>query len=333
LAKQFKLVCTDKLSNKMKMLIRKNVSEKNIEVFFCDNNGDTETHIGTADVLITFTNGISKEWIEQAESCRFIQKLGAGVNNIDIVEASRKGIAISNTRGLNARSVAEHTVLLMLALYKHLITAHNYIVQHGIWLKTGLRDFSYELTNKKIGLIGLGNIGREVVKLLKGFQCEIVYFDVNRISEEEERELGIQYTDVDTLLEISDVISLHVPLTKDTHHFINENKLGMMKSTALLINTCRGGVVDEEALYQVLKEKKILGAGFDVFEHEPIDQNHRFVSLDNVVITPHIGGGTVEAMEKVIEKACSNINYFLSKGYYLDETDVVNLEEIKEIEV
>lgn len=319
----------DKLSDKMKDLIRKNLHET-IEVFFCENNTDIEKHIETANVLVTFTNGISKEWIGKAESCKFIQKLGSGVNNIDIEEASRKGIPISNTRGLNARSVAEHTVLLMLALYKHLITAHNNIVQQGIWLKTGLRDFSYQLTNKKVGLIGLGNIGREVIKLLKGFECEIFYFDVIRLPEEKEKQYGIQYTDMGTLLQNSDVISLHVPLTKDTYHFINENELEMMKSTAILINTCRGGVVDEGALYQVLKEKKILGAGFDVFEQEPIDLNHRFVPLNNVVLTPHIGGGTVEAMEKVIEKACSNINYFLSQGRFLDRTDIVNLKEIEE---
>jgi phosphoglycerate dehydrogenase-like enzyme len=332
LTKQFKLVCMDKLSSKMKMLILKNVSD-NIKVFFCESKEDTETHIGTADVLITFTHGISKEWIEQAESCKFIQKLGAGVNNIDIMGASKKGIPISNTRGLNARSVAEHAVLMMLALYKHLITAHNNIVQQGIWLKTGLRDFSYELTNKKVGLIGVGNIGREVVKLLKGFGCEIFYYDVNRLSTEEESQLEIQYTDVDTLIESADVITLHVPLNKDTYHLINADNLGKMKSNAILINTCRGGVVDEEALYHVLTNRKILGAGFDVFEQEPIDSTHRFTPLDNVVLTPHIGGGTVEAMEKVIEKACNNINFFLSQGYYLDETDVVNLTEIKKIGV
>lgn len=326
-----KVVCMDPLSDQMKLLIRKNLPQ-NIEVVFCENDKERKLHIKSAEVLVTFTNGVSKGWITQAKSCKYIQKLGAGVNNIDIQEASRNGIFVSNTRGLNSRSVAEHAVLLMLAVYKHLITAHHNIAFKGNWLKTGLRDSSYQLTKKKVGLIGMGDIGREVVKILEGFECDLLYYDIARQLPENENKLNIKYMDLDSLLQHSDVVSLHVPLTEGTYHLIDSHKLKLMKSEAVLINTCRGGVVDEEALYQALQEKRILGAGLDVFEYEPIDQNHRLASLSNVALTPHIGGGTREAMETVIEKACSNIHYFLTRDTFLDSGDIVNLGEIKKAE-
>lgn len=320
----------DKLSEKMKTLIENNLPD-NITVVFCETDEEREAHIGSADALVTFTEGVSKKWIEKAKVCNIIQKLGAGVNNIDIGEASRRGIAVSNARGMNSRSVAEHAVLLMLSIFKQLIPAHNGIVLSGSWLKTDLRDSSYQLTRKKVGLIGLGEIGREVAKILTGFECEISYFDIYRLNHENEERLGIQYMQLKDLIKHSDVISLHVPLTQETHHLINHEYLNLMKSTAILINTCRGGVIDEEALYEALKTNIILGAGLDVFEQEPIDQNHRLASLNNVVLTPHIGGGTVEAMEAVIAKSMKNISHYLTYHTFYDEQDIINLSEVKQV--
>ncbi|MCP8615666.1 2-hydroxyacid dehydrogenase [Salirhabdus salicampi] len=321
------ILVMDPLSPKMEQFIRQNLPD-HYEIIFCNEEKDRNEYISMADVLVTFTQGISKDWLERAERCQFIQKLGAGVNNIDINGANTRAIPVANTSGLNATAVAELTITLMLASLRHVITAHNQITNEGVWLKTGLRDFSYQLTGKNVGLIGLGNIGRKVAQLTKGFDCNILYYDTRRLSFKEEETLQVNYCSLDRLLTESDVVSLHVPRIKETYHLINEERLNLMKPTSVLINTCRGGVVDEEALYEALYSKKILAAGLDVFEKEPINQGHNLASLPNVILTPHFGGGTVEAMELVASKACKNIVAYVEQGKFADEKDIVNLDSI-----
>jgi phosphoglycerate dehydrogenase-like enzyme len=322
-----KVLIMDKISERMESLCRGYLGEQS-ELVFCKDDSDREKHISSANVLVTFTEGVSREWLEKAESCVLIQKLGAGVNNIDIEGATNRNIQVSNTVGLNATSVAEHSVLLMAATLKHLVTAHNKIVQEGIWLKTGLRDRSYELSYKKVGLVGFGNIGRQVKRILSGYGCEVFYYDIYRLPPEEEKALGVKYMEIDQLIEEADIVSLHVPLNKHTYHLLNEDRLRRMKKTAVLINTCRGGVVDEKALYEVLSSGHLTGAGLDVFESEPITNEHLLASLPNVILTPHIGGGTKEAMEAVIQKACENINSVLHDGIVTNEDSVVNRKEL-----
>lgn len=319
-----KIMVFDQISLKMQTMLRNKLGS-DFEIVFCENDANRETHISTADALITFTRGISKDLIEKADKCKIIQKLGAGVNNIEVDAASKKGIPVCNTQGQNARAVAEHAVMLMLAVYKQLIKAHNGIVREGNWLKTNLRDHSYQLSHKKVGLIGLGHIGKEVSQILQGFQCDMRYFDVYRLPKEQETDFNVSFMELDQLLRSCDIISLHAPLTDQTYRLIDENKLLLMQVNSILINTSRGGLIDEKMLYLFLKEKKLLGAGLDVFEEEPIDLKHPLKTLDNVVLTPHIGGGTVEAMENVIEQACRNINQFLLFRSFYDKGDVVNL--------
>jgi phosphoglycerate dehydrogenase-like enzyme len=322
-----RVVSLDKISDRMKSLIRSKL-HSDFEIVFCENDHDVQNHISSANVLITFTRGISKEWMEQAETCRFIQKLGAGVNNVDLETASNRGIPVSITKGGNARSVAEHAVILMMMVFKQINIAHNEIVNKGSWLKTELRDRSYELSHKKVGLVGFGAIGKEVAKLLQGFDCDIRYFDVYRLTDEQQIQNNVRFMELDQLLAESDVVSLHTPLNEQTYHLINEHKLKLMKPTSILINTCRGGIVDEEALYRCLLNQQILAAGLDVFEKEPIDLGHPFTMLTNIVLTPHIGGGNVEAMHNVVDKACRNINHFHQHGSFYDEMDIVNLSAL-----
>ncbi len=303
----------------------------NHQIFFCQTKSDYKKFISSAQVLITFTYGIPKEVLAEAKECIFIQKLGAGVNNIDIEGASKRNIPVANTPGLNATSVAEHTVSLITATYKHIVTAHNEIVQHGKWLKTELRDDSYELFYKKVGLVGFGNIGRIVRRILKGYECDVYYYDVFRLSSDEEKKLGIKYVNLDQLLEIVDVVSLHVPLSDHTYHLMDRNRLLKMKETAVLINTCRGGVIDENALYEVVKSGHLTGVGLDVLESEPISKENKLVELPNVIITPHIGGGTVEAMEAVVKQACENINAVLDSGVVMQEHTVVNAMDLTKV--
>jgi len=230
--------------------------------------------------------------------------------------------------GKNSRSVAEYAVMLMLVVYKRIIIAHNKLVNEGYWGKTVLRDNCYELSHKKVGLIGLGNIGRQVVRVLMGFECEIAYYDVSRLTREDEIRLGVTFVDLDTLIKVSDVISLHAPLNKQTRHLINEKYLNAMKPNCILINTSRGGLIDEKALVKVLKSGHLLGVGLDVYETEPIGFDHPLSKIERVVLSPHNGGGTNEAIEAVVRDSCEIMNSILKYGKILDKNRIVNLEDL-----
>lgn len=323
-----KVVSLDTLSERTREMILSNLNS-DIEVVFFDSYEESVAELNSADVLVTFTRGIPKSVIDNATSCRLIQKLGAGVNNIDIKAASERGIPVCNIKGGNSRAVAEHTILLMMALYRQIIVAHNEIVKEDKWLKTELRDNSFQLSYKKVGLIGFGAIGRSVSKILQGFGCDVRYFDLYRLSEDEERTLQVQFVGLEELISSSDVISLHIPLTEETYHLIDSDALSKMKNTVVIVNTCRGGVIDEEALYAHLKNGRMLGAGLDVFETEPVPAGHPLKTLNNVVLTPHFAGGTVEAIDAVTGRACANINHFLVHGSLPNPLDVVNLVELQ----
>jgi len=323
-----KVLVVDKISPKTRLLSRKYLTPE-AEIFFYDKDSDVEEHIATADVLITSTKGVSKELLARAPKCIMIQKYGAGVNNIAIGEATKRGIPVGYSGGgQNSRSVAEYAVMLMLAVCKHITTAHGKLVGEGLWLKAVLRDTCYELSYKKVGIIGLGNIGRQVVALLRGFQCEISYYDVFHLPAEQEEKLGVRFAGLDALLRESDVVSLHAPLTDQTRHLMNEERLRTMKPTAILINTSRGSLVDEKALVRVLESGHLLGAGIDVYETEPIDQHHPLAKIERVVLSPHNGGGTNEAIEAVVRDACQNINSILIEGRIANEKAIVNMKEL-----
>ncbi|MGA2991635.1 MAG: 2-hydroxyacid dehydrogenase [Candidatus Korobacteraceae bacterium] len=323
-----KVLVVDRISEKTKLLSRRYITSE-AEIFFSDdNNAQRDLHVPTADVLITHTKGVSKEMLAKAERCVFIQKYGAGVNNIAIAEASQRGIPVGYAVGQNARSVAEYAVMLMLAVYKHLTTAHGKLVNEGLWLKAVLRDTCYELSGKKVGIIGLGNIGRQVARLLRGFECKVAYNDLYHMPEQEQN-LGVTFMALDTLIRESDVVTLHVPLTELTNHMINKERLLAMKPTAVLINTSRGAVVDEKALVEVLQSGHLLGAGLDVYEAEPIDQNHPLAKIERVILSPHTAGGTNESMEAVVRESSRNINSMLTEGRVVDEKSIVNWQELK----
>jgi len=299
------------------------------EIIFYEQEGDREKHIATADILVAYNVNLTKDWIEKADKCRLTQRLGVGVNAVDIPAASRRGIPIAITAGKNARSVAEHAVMLMLAVYKNVTMAHINLVQQGKWLKNILRDRSYELSHKEVGIVGLGNIGREVAQLLQSFACELSYYDVVRAPAEVEKALNLRYSDLDSLLQQSDVVTIHAPATPETIHLINEKRLRSMKPNAILINCSRGELIDEVALVKVLQSGQLLGAGLDVFETEPMPADHPLTKLENVVLTPHTAGGTVEAVEAVIQDACENINCMLKDGTVANEKSIVNWNDVK----
>lgn len=233
--------------------------------------------------------------IEQLKSLKAISKYGVGMDNIALDKAAEMGIKVKNAIGTNNISVAEMTIALMFALARR-IPQNSDFVKGGGWNRIG----GFELTGKKLGLVGGGMIGREVAKRACGLEMQVSIYDPYFSDEGFLRQYGINRSDtLELLLEESDIVSLHVPATADTKQMINKNSLGRMKSSAILINTARGELVDEQALYDALVSGRIAGAAQDVFSSEPPAKDEKLLKLDNFILTPHIGALTGEAGEKM----------------------------------
>ncbi len=242
-------------------------------------------------VIVRGRTKLTKELIEKADNCKIIARVGVGLDNIDEDAAKAKNIRVINAVEGAMTAVAELVLGLMLSLARQ-IPRGDRAIRNGEWLKKELKGT--ELKGKYLGLIGCGNIGKRLGRLAKGLNMNIIGYDVIPIDEEFSKDVGLMKADLDTLLQSSDYISLHVPLLDSTHHMINEEKLSLMKNNAKIINTSRGGVIDENALYEALKNSKLGGAALDVFENEPAT-NSKLATLDNVILTPHIGAQTKEA--------------------------------------
>ena len=258
-----------------------------------------------------------------------------GFDHIDVEAATKRGVYVTHTPGVLTDAVAEFTVGLLLAITRRILEADQ-IIRKGEWNKPWNPFFltGPELKGKTLGIVGFGRIGRAVAKKVKGFEMNLIYYDVYR-NEQAEKELGVKYVDLETLLKESDFVSLHVPLTKDTYHMIGEKELKMMKPTAYLINTARGAVVDTEALVKALKEKWIAGAALDVFEQEPLPPGHPLTKLDNVILAPHIASATNEARARMAELAAKNLVAVL-RGEMppaLVNKDVVKVRPLSEVKV
>lgn len=248
--------------------------------------------IGNFDIVIVRSRTkLTKDLIEKANKCKIIARVGVGLDNIDVDAAKTKGIRVINAVEGAMNAVAELVLGLMLSLAREIPRADREI-RNGNWLKKEL--MGTELSSKYLGIVGLGNIGKKLAKHARALNMNIIGYDVIPIPDDFTHEVGLIKTDLDTLLSSADYISFHVPLTNDTHHFVNVQRLAKMKKTAYLINTSRGEIIDEEALYAALKEGKIAGAALDVFEKEPAIGN-KLATLPNVICTPHIGAQTKEA--------------------------------------
>lgn len=304
---------------------RKNLTENlpvGFELVFAEASTEEKAiaAVGDADFVLVGAAYVPAKVVEAATRAKLIQKIGEGTDRIDVATAASRGIPVAKTSGTNSTSVAEMTTLMILAALRWLPRAHNSVLA-GQWLKTELRKGSYELSHRQVGIIGLGKIGKIVARQVQGFEASAVYYDVIRQPEAEEDRLGIRFLPLDELLRTSDVVTLHVPATPSTRGLIGARELALMKPTAILVNTCRGVVVDEEALVKALKERRIRGAGIDVFAKEPPGPNHPFYSLDNVVLAPHIGGGTEDADIAGARHAYANI-VKVSKGEPIDPADL-----------
>jgi len=245
-------------------------------------------------VIVRSQTKLDAEILGEAERLRFIGRAGVGVDNINIEKATKKGIVVMNAPGANAISTCEHTFALMLSLARKIPPA-NSSLKNREWKRTQFKGV--ELYNKTLGIIGLGRIGKEVAKRALSFGMKVLAYDPF-IPSEIATSLGVKLTDLEELLKKSDFVTIHTPLTEETKNLISFKELEIMKSSAFIINCARGGIVNEEALYQALKEKKIAGAALDVFSKEP-PFDLPLLELDNVVVTPHLGATTFEAQVNV----------------------------------
>jgi phosphoglycerate dehydrogenase-like enzyme len=249
--------------------------------------GDAEYYLGLA-------RRMGGEFFRSAPNLKLVQLLSAGYDHVDVEAARKANVPVSNNGGANALAVAEHTIMLILAVLKRVVQFHNSVAA-GKWRVGNPADVRvYELANRTLGIVGLGNIGKKVARRARAFETKVQYYDIRRLSEADEDALGVRFVLFDELLRTSDIVSLHVPLDDSTRNMLDARALSLMKREAIIVNTCRGPVIDETALYDALKNNRIAGAGLDVMVEEPPKENHPLFTLPNVTLTPHSAGPTWE---------------------------------------
>lgn len=285
-----------------------------------------ETEIKDIEGLFCLlTEDIDADLLDKAEQLKVISNMAVGYNNIDIDAAAKKGIAVTNTPGVLTETTADLTFSLLMATARRVVEAEQFL-REGKWktwspmLLTG-----QDIYGSTLGIVGLGRIGEALARRARGFNMKVIYHNRNP-KPEAEKELGIEYTDFNELLKVSDFICILTAYTPETKNLIHKEQFSLMKESAILINTARGGIVNEEALYEAIKNKQIWGAGLDVFEEEPISLNHPILKLPNVVTTPHIGSASIKTRLMMASLASENLIKVLQRG----QTDnIVNPDYIK----
>ena len=258
-------------------------------------HGTPEFTAALADAvcLVGFGDGTMNDaFYQSAPNLKLVQLLSAGYDRCDIEAARRAGVPICNNGGANSTAVSEHAILLMLAVCRRIVWQHTN-VSAGRWRGNNVDDVKlYELKNRTLGIIGLGTIGKKTAQLAQAFGMTVQYYDIARLTEDQADALGVRFALFEEVLRTSDIVSLHVPLSKETKHMVGAAQFKMMKPTAYLINTCRGPVVNEPAMIEALSNGTIAGGGLDVFDQEPPPPNNPLFGLPNVVLTAHFAGPT-----------------------------------------
>jgi phosphoglycerate dehydrogenase-like enzyme len=278
--------------------------------------------IQNADYALCGQVRVSGKVLRSATRLKLLHKWGVGVDGIDLETAQRLNIKVARTTGSNALSVAEFTLGLMLSALRAIPYGHHKLAQ-GEWHGPNVLPFQpLLLSGKTVGLVGFGAIGTEVAKLLRGFGCRILYTKRERLLVEDEKKYGIEFANLADILALCDVVSLHCPLTPETTGLINAAALASMKSTAVLVNVARGGVVVESDLHHALSRRVIQAAAMDVFSVEPLPANSALLKLDNLVLTPHLAAVTADTFEPTVRRMFENIR-LVSMGQLIPAQDVV----------
>lgn len=260
--------------------------------------------------IITRLAKVTSTMIDAAPELQVIARHGVGYDNIDVGHATKRGIPVVFAPEAISLAVAEYTVGMILALNRKMMSA-DAAARSGEWVKRYRELVGTDLRGKTVGLVGLGRIGGEVARHLHTFQANLTYYDVVP-HPELERELCILRVPLDELLSGSDIITLHAPLTEQTRHMIGRREINLMKRTAILVNTSRGAVIDEEALIEAIQAQRIAGAGLDVYENEPLETTNSLVQLQNVLLSPHISGHTVEALRATAVQVAEEVRAVMS---------------------
>lgn len=246
--------------------------------------------------ITTLSTQVGADVLAQAQRLKLIANFGAGFNNIDVQAAKKAGIIVTNTPGVSTTSVAEVTLGMYLALYHRIVEGDALMRTTGFagWQPTFF--LGHDLKNKTVGIVGMGHIGQAVAERARAFGMHILYTQHHQLSADRERTLDATFVPFEKLIQASDIVSLHAPLTADNHHLVDANVLAQMSKQAVIVNMARGPLIDEQALVDALQAKKIAGAALDVYEFEP-QVNAQLKTMSNVVLTPHLGNATVEARD------------------------------------
>ncbi|WP_035571501.1 phosphoglycerate dehydrogenase [Halonatronum saccharophilum] len=307
----------------MKVLVSDTISQAGIDIL--EGKGIDVTYntslsyeelleeIGNYDgIILRSMTPLNEEVLSHATNLKVIARAGSGYDNIDVEAASKKGIIVLNTPGQNSVSAAEQTMALMLGISRNVAQAHQ-AIREGIWDRK--KYMGAELNKKTLGIIGLGRIGGLVAKRAKGFNMNVIATDPY-IPSSKGKKLGVELVELDELLERSDYITLHTPHTEETHHLLSDEEFSKMKDGVRVLNVARGKNIDHKALYKALKEGKVAGAGIDVHEEEPLDEDYILLEFkDKVIVAPHLGGTTVEAMDNVSIDAAKQMLMVFENGF------------------
>ncbi|PTM85763.1 2-hydroxyacid dehydrogenase [Streptomyces sp. VMFN-G11Ma] len=267
-----------------------------------------------AHVIITGLAPVSAEHLAAAPDLELVQCASHGFDYVDLEAARARGVTVANigSSGAEAQNVAEQTFALMLALAKQLVPAHTALVDAD-WVLPRLQRSLTELSGKTLGIVGLGNIGQQVARRAVAFDMNVVYAGRRRVPEETEARLGgARHVPLDELLRTADYVSLHTPLTEETRHLLDAERLALLKPSAFVVNTARGALIDQDALADALEKGALAGAGIDVFDPEPPTPALRLLKAPNVVLSPHVGGVTRETLVRIALAAVQNVTGFLT---------------------
>ena len=285
-----------------------------------------KSELREVDAILLRTAKLSNDVISYCKKLKIVSRHGVGYDNVNIDYLSENNIALGITSTSNAVSVAEHVLTSFLYLSKNIHLSDKLTREGRFNDKSSLPNF-FELYQKNIVIFGFGRIGRAVAKRCLGFEANVYVYDPF-VSKNVVEENNCKVIDKTSGLKIADYISIHLPLNNNTKNFINEQELSMMKETAIVVNTARGGIINETSLVNALQNKIILGAGLDVFEKEPPDENHPLFNLDNVILSPHNAALTIECRKRMAIESAENIAFFLLNNKKLNLNNIVNREKL-----